>query len=128
MDQEQREPLLEEHDSPLPLLWTSILCGAFSNIHNLLLPPFLPRARIGLGVMVVLLTFLASAAHLRSFWRSGVDRRMVVREGASIHIMRLLMDQEEQDSTITPQVRESRGLRTRVKRHREFWRDDEFSI
>jgi hypothetical protein len=127
MDQEQREALQEERDSPLPLLWTSILCGAFSNINILLLPPFPPRARIGLGVMVVLLTFSASAAHLRSYWRSGVDRRMVVREGASIHIMRLLMAQDE-DLTMIPQVGESRGLRTRVKSRRELWRDGGFSI
>lgn len=76
---------------PASFLWTSAICTAFSSINLLLLPPFPPRARIGLGVIVVLLTFSASAAHLRSFWRNGTDRRM-----ESNHIMRLLAGVEQE--------------------------------
>ena len=76
---------------PASFLWTSAICTAFSSINLLLLPPFPPRARIGVGVMVVLLTFSASAAHLRSFWKNGTDRRM-----ESDHIMRHLAGAEQE--------------------------------
>ena len=71
---------------PTSMLWTSAICAAFSNINLMLLPPVPPRARFALGIVVVLLTFSASAAHLRSFLRSGGFDRRTLGPNFSYHI------------------------------------------
>ena len=131
MDQQDFSIPEDDLDRMRPLLWTSVICSAFSNINILLLPSVPRRARMGVGMIVVLLTFSASVAHLRSFWRSSVDRRMVEHDRSfSNQIMRLLAtkayERDEDNyfgknrmSQHEVEMGQLKSLRTRVKNNRE---------
>lgn len=131
MDQQDFSIPEDDLDRMRPLLWTSVICSAFSNINILLLPSVPRRARMGVGMIVVLLTFSASVAHLRSFWRSSVDRRMMEHDRSfSNQIMRLLATKADErgeddyfgkNSMIQHELEtgQLKGLRTRLKNNRE---------
>lgn len=91
-EEEERNDEIDSHSSHRRDTMLTSLCEHFSNGVNPIVPPVVRRHssrwRIGLSVVIGIMTFTASFAHLRYMMHHGNDRRAEERHVKSMRSLR----------------------------------------